>query len=128
MILVVVFHHLHTLTQLPVDYLKIDGSFVRDIVHDQVDYEMVRSIKDIAGVMGMKTIAEFVENADIKDKLLEIGIDYGQGYFISKPGNAQVISIYCNFRVMSTETCLLERNIIIKVVINRRSCVFSRRC
>ena len=73
------------LKQLPVDYLKIDGSFVRDIVEDQVDYEMVRSIKDIAGVMGMKTIAEFVENAEIKEKLLEIGIDYGQGYYISEP-------------------------------------------
>ncbi len=73
------------LKQLPVDYLKIDGSFVRDIADDQVDYEMVRSIKDVAGVMGMKTIAEFVETQEIKQKLHEIGIDYGQGYCISEP-------------------------------------------
>lgn len=73
------------LKQLPVDYLKIDGSFVRDIAEDQVDYEMVRSIKDVAGVMGMKTIAEFVETQEIKQKLHEIGIDYGQGYCIAEP-------------------------------------------
>lgn len=73
------------LKQLPVDYLKIDGTFVRDIVDDQIYYEMVRSIKDVAGVMGMKTIAEFVESEDIQNKLLEIGIDYGQGYFIAEP-------------------------------------------
>ncbi|MCG8324151.1 MAG: PAS domain S-box protein, partial [Thiotrichales bacterium] len=54
------------LKQIPVDYIKIDGSFIRDILIDQVDFEMVRSINDIARVMGIRTIAEFVESDEIK--------------------------------------------------------------
>ncbi len=73
------------LKQLPVDFLKIDGTFVRDIVDDPVDLQMVRSIHEIAQVMGIKTIAEFVENDDIKNRLSEIGVDYVQGHGIAKP-------------------------------------------
>ena len=73
------------LKQLPVDYIKIDGTFVRDIVDDPIDFEMVRSIHDIAQVMGLKTIAEFVENDNIRNKLSEIGVDYLQGYGIGRP-------------------------------------------
>lgn len=73
------------LKNLPVNYLKIDGVFVKDIVDDPIDHSMVKSINDIGHVMGMKTIAEFVENEFIKGMLKEIGVDYAQGYGISKP-------------------------------------------
>lgn len=73
------------LKNLPVDSLKIDGAFVRDIVDDPVDYAMVNAINNIAHVMGIKTIAEFVENQDILDRLKTIGVDYAQGYHIHKP-------------------------------------------
>lgn len=73
------------LKNLPVDYLKIDGMLVKDIVKDPIDHAMVKSINDIGHVMGMKTIAEFVENDEIKNMLIEIGVDYAQGYGIEKP-------------------------------------------
>lgn len=73
------------LKNLPVDYLKIDGMFVRDIVENPIDYEMVKSMNNIGHVMGMKTIAEFVENNEILQKLMGIGVDYVQGYRVWKP-------------------------------------------
>ena len=59
--------------------------FVKDMITDPIDYAMVKSINDIGHVMGMKTIAEFVENDAIKDQLTAIGVDYVQGYGIEKP-------------------------------------------
>lgn len=73
------------LKYLPVDYLKIDGVFVKGIVDDPIDYAMVKSINEIGQVMGKKTIAEFVENKEIEDKLKIIGVDYSQGYGIARP-------------------------------------------
>jgi len=73
------------LKTLPVDYVKIDGIFVKDILDDQVDLAMVRSINDIGHLMGKKTIAEFVENQSIADTLKQVGVDYAQGYGVSKP-------------------------------------------
>ena len=73
------------LKTLPVDYLKIDGMFVKDIETDPIDMAMVKSINDIGKVMGKRTIAEFVENEGILNKLKEINVDYAQGYGISKP-------------------------------------------
>jgi diguanylate cyclase (GGDEF)-like protein len=74
------------LKNLPVDYLKIDGSFVRDMIGDPIDCAMVESINNIGHVLEIKTIAEFVENQAILDKLHAIGVDYAQGYGIAKPG------------------------------------------
>lgn len=68
-----------------VDYLKIDGSFVRDILEDPIDKVMVESIYQIAQLLGLETVAEYVENLEIYDIIKEIGIDYGQGYGIEKP-------------------------------------------
>jgi diguanylate cyclase (GGDEF)-like protein/PAS domain S-box-containing protein len=73
------------LKNLPVDYLKIDGMFVKDIADDPIDHAMVKSINEIGHVMGMKTIAEFVENDMIKGMLKEIGVNYAQGYGVGKP-------------------------------------------
>jgi EAL domain-containing protein (putative c-di-GMP-specific phosphodiesterase class I) len=73
------------LKYLPVDFLKIDGVFVKGIVDDPIDYAMVKSIHEIGKVMGKKTVAEFVENEDVELKLKEIGVDYSQGYGIAKP-------------------------------------------
>ncbi|HEC12105.1 MAG TPA: EAL domain-containing protein [Acidiferrobacteraceae bacterium] len=73
------------LKTLPVDYLKIDGSFIKDIATDPIDLAMVKSINDIGHVMGMRTIAEFVENDDILSRLRVIGVDYVQGYGIRHP-------------------------------------------
>ncbi len=73
------------LKQLKVDYLKIDGSFVRQIMSSETDRAMVASINNIGHVMGIQTIAECVENDDMLNALREIGIDYVQGYHIHYP-------------------------------------------
>jgi diguanylate cyclase (GGDEF)-like protein/PAS domain S-box-containing protein len=73
------------LKNLPVDYLKIDGSLVQPIEESLVAYTMVDSINSIGHVMGIKTIAEFVKNEAIRKKLVEIGVDYAQGYHIAEP-------------------------------------------
>ena len=73
------------LKKLPVDFLKIDGMFVKDIASDIVNYAMVESINHIGHVMGRKTIAEFVENQQIVTTLTQLGVDYLQGYGIAKP-------------------------------------------
>ncbi len=73
------------LKQLPVDYIKIDGMFVRDLLDDPIDRAMVRSINEIGHVMGKETIAEFVETPAILEALAEIGVDYGQGFGIAAP-------------------------------------------
>jgi diguanylate cyclase (GGDEF)-like protein len=73
------------LQNMPIDFLKIDGSFVKDIDVNSVNRAMVAAINDIGHVMGLKTICEFVENQDIVDVLINLNVDYAQGYHISKP-------------------------------------------
>jgi diguanylate cyclase (GGDEF)-like protein/PAS domain S-box-containing protein len=73
------------LKNLPVQSIKIDGMFVRDINRDPLDFEMVKSINDIGHVMGLETIAEFVEDEQIWERLKSIGVDYGQGYYLGRP-------------------------------------------
>ena len=73
------------LKNLPVDYLKIDGSFVKNITSDQVNYALVECFNRVGQVMGMKTIAEFVENEATLELLRSLGVDYAQGYGIAKP-------------------------------------------
>jgi EAL domain-containing protein (putative c-di-GMP-specific phosphodiesterase class I) len=73
------------LKSLPVDFLKIDGVFVKDIVEDAIDRELVRAINKIGHVMGKRTIAEFVESKEILVALAEIGVDYVQGFELGKP-------------------------------------------
>ena len=73
------------LKHFPVDFLKIDGSFVKEILHDPIDREMVRSINEIGHLTGKRTIAEFAENEEIITMLKGMGIDYAQGYGVSEP-------------------------------------------
>jgi diguanylate cyclase (GGDEF)-like protein len=73
------------LKELPIDYLKIDGYFVKDIAINEIDKAFVESINQIGHVMNLETIAEFVENDDILKILKDIGVDYAQGFGIQKP-------------------------------------------
>ena len=73
------------LKALPVDYLKIDGSFVRNMEDDSVDYAMVKCINEIGHVMGIKTVAEFVHSKAVWDKLKSLHVDYAQGDIVGSP-------------------------------------------
>ncbi|WP_158538959.1 EAL domain-containing protein [Marinobacter vulgaris] len=73
------------LKNLPVDYLKIDGTFIKNLASDPIDRAMVAAINNIGHVMGLKTIAEFVESASVLQELGELGVDYVQGYGIARP-------------------------------------------
>ena len=73
------------LKNFPVDYLKIDGQFVKDILSDPLDLAMVRSINEIGKLMGKQTIAEWVEDEGVFDELQKLGVDYAQGYCVGRP-------------------------------------------
>ncbi len=73
------------LRELPVDYVKIDGTFITDILSNETDYAMARSINDLAHFLGQETIAECVETLAVVEPLRELGIDYLQGWGIGMP-------------------------------------------
>jgi diguanylate cyclase (GGDEF)-like protein/PAS domain S-box-containing protein len=73
------------LRELPVDYLKIDGSFVRDMTEDPVNYALVDSINQIGHVLGLRTIAEWAEDKAIVNQLRALNVDFAQGYGVGKP-------------------------------------------
>ena len=79
------FSSFYYLKHLPLDYVKIDGDFIRNLTGSVTDQLVVKSIVDIARGMGMKTIAEFVENAETVEMLREKGVDYSQGYHHGRP-------------------------------------------
>jgi EAL domain-containing protein (putative c-di-GMP-specific phosphodiesterase class I) len=80
------------LKHLPVNYLKIDGSFVKDMIDDPIDRAMVEMFCRIGKVMGKQTIAEFVENDAIFEAVREIGVDYAQGYGVGRPEPFEIVS------------------------------------
>ena len=73
------------LKTLPVDYLKIDGQFVENVTRDRVDRSMVEAISQVGKTMGIQTIAERVESADVLAELGRLGIGYAQGFHIAEP-------------------------------------------
>lgn len=73
------------LKQLPAQHVKIDGSFVRDMLNDPIDLALVKAVHDISHSLDKRSVAEYVENVDIFNALKDIGVDYGQGYYIAKP-------------------------------------------
>lgn len=73
------------LKNLPVDFLKIDGNFIRDILSDKIDLAMVTSIRDVAEAMKIKTVAEFVESKEVMVQIGKLGLDYAQGFCIATP-------------------------------------------
>jgi EAL domain-containing protein (putative c-di-GMP-specific phosphodiesterase class I) len=77
------------LKNLPVDYLKIDGQFIRNVAEDTVDESMVKAISSVGHAMGIETIAERVESKQVLDKLGALGIEFAQGYYIARPASVQ---------------------------------------
>jgi EAL domain-containing protein (putative c-di-GMP-specific phosphodiesterase class I) len=73
------------LKRLPVDYLKIDGSFIKELTRSRVDQSMVRMIGEVAKAAGLETVAEYVESAAALTLLSKYGIDYAQGFYIGRP-------------------------------------------
>jgi EAL domain-containing protein (putative c-di-GMP-specific phosphodiesterase class I) len=76
---------LSCLRQLPITMLKIDGSFIRDVLKDARAESMVRAIAELSRSMGIITVAEYIETEEIGTRVAELGVDYGQGFAIGKP-------------------------------------------
>ncbi len=89
------------LKNLPVDYLKIDGQFIRNVAEDSVDESMVKAINEVGRAMGIETIAERVETREVLDKLSELGIAYAQGYLIARPTSVQTFEPWADQGVSS---------------------------
>ena len=70
---------------MPLDYIKIDGVFIQEIVNNQLDQAVVSSVASIAKVLNIRTVAEFVDSNEALQKLRELEIDFAQGYLFSKP-------------------------------------------
>ena len=89
------------LKHFPIDFLKIDGSFVKEILRDPIDREMVRTINEIGHLTNKKTIAEFAENEEIIAVLKSLGVDYAQGYGVAHPQQIQATSVDQGFGLKS---------------------------
>ncbi len=82
---------LKNLTNLPVDHVKIDGSFVTDILRNPQSVAMVRAIVSLTRELGIGTVAEYAENIRIIERLRELGVQYAQGYGVEKPRELKVV-------------------------------------
>jgi len=80
------------LKNLPVDFLKIDGQFISNVIDDSVDESMVRAISQVGHAMGIETIAERVETREVLDKLADLGVAYAQGYYVARPQSVEAFS------------------------------------
>jgi diguanylate cyclase (GGDEF)-like protein/PAS domain S-box-containing protein len=80
------------LKNLPVDFVKIDGQFVQNVIHDRIDRGMVEAIAQIGATMGIATVAERVDSAEVLQRLAEIGVQYAQGHYIASPQPVEVLA------------------------------------
>ena len=87
------------LKKLPVQYIKIDGAFIQRLTEDAADQTIVKAISDIAGILGKRTVAEYVENAASLKLVRKLGIDYAQGFFIGKPTSSPWSTLATNRKV-----------------------------
>ncbi|MGJ0431255.1 EAL domain-containing protein [Methylobacter sp.] len=95
------FSSMSHLKQLPVQYLKIDGGFIKNLANNREDQLFVKAINDVGQGMGIKTIAEFVENEAILKELSEMGVNYAQGYGIGKPMPEPQFDLHSKFQLQS---------------------------
>ena len=79
------------LKSLSVDLIKIDGQFIRDLIDDPLDDAAVRCFLDVARVVGVKTVAEFVDRVEVLDRVRELGIDFAQGFLLHRPEPIEVV-------------------------------------
>ncbi|MGI9221582.1 MAG: EAL domain-containing protein [Woeseiaceae bacterium] len=86
------------LKNLPVDYLKIDGQFIRNVADDSVDESMVKAISEVGHAMGIETIAERVETKQVLEKLGALGVEFAQGYYIARPTSVASFAPWGNNR------------------------------
>ena len=86
------------LKNLPVDYLKIDGQFIRNVADDSVDESMVKAISEVGQAMGIETIAERVETKQVLEKLGSLGVEFAQGYYIARPTSVASFAPWGNNR------------------------------
>jgi EAL domain-containing protein (putative c-di-GMP-specific phosphodiesterase class I) len=73
------------LRDLPIDYLKIDGSFMKNIATDHINRALVKSMNEVAHVVGKQTVAEYVTDASVLQVVQELGVDYAQGWYVCAP-------------------------------------------
>ncbi|WP_455223563.1 EAL domain-containing protein [Kaarinaea lacus] len=92
------------LSSLPVDYLKIDGEFVKNLLNNTVNHAIIWSINNIGRILGIQIIAEYVENEHLHDALIDIGIDYAQGYKFGEPVPLHEALDYKNGNVIAPVT------------------------
>jgi EAL domain-containing protein (putative c-di-GMP-specific phosphodiesterase class I) len=95
------------LRNLPIDFLKIDRAFIRNIHQDPVDHAMLETIHRIGGIMGMRTVAEGVENEEVLGALALIGVDYAQGMYIRRP--VPLVQIHEEVTVQVGDTSTIRR-------------------
>lgn len=79
------FSSMQYLKRIPADYIKIDGSFIKDITENEQNFYLVKSLVLLAQAFNMKVVAEFVEDEKVLEKVKEAGIQFGQGYFFGRP-------------------------------------------
>jgi len=79
------FSSFHYIKRLPIDFIKIEGEFIRNLTKDETNRAFARSIVTLAKELNIKTVAEFVESEDVYEEIKKLGVDYAQGYFIGKP-------------------------------------------
>jgi EAL domain-containing protein (putative c-di-GMP-specific phosphodiesterase class I) len=82
------FSSFHYIKNFPIDFIKIEGDFIRNILSDDVDKAFVKSALTLAEGLNIRTVAEYVENGEVLASLKELGVDDAQGYFIDKPAPA----------------------------------------